>query len=196
MILNGEYIRSSLPPPGKRPTCSLQLSWLARCAILSKKHLSPHAAQRALREVSSEQTSFGTLLRRYRTAAGFTQEALAARAQISARTIADLERGINRTPRHDTFELLMSALDLTAQQRALFLEAALAVARAMGMTMLGHLARQQQNYALAKARYREGLTLLRAFDSPTYTAWCLEAMPQLSVQKSTMCRPRGYVRRQ
>ena len=71
--------------------------------------------------MSSEQTSFGTLLRRYRTVAGFTQEALAARAQISARTIADLERGINRTPRHDTFELLMSALDLTAQQRALFL---------------------------------------------------------------------------
>ncbi len=44
----------------------------------------------------------------------------------------------------------------------------------MIMTMLGHLARQQQNYAQAKARYREGLTLLRAFDSPTYTAWCLE----------------------
>jgi len=69
----------------------------------------------------SEQTPFGTLLRRYRTAAGLTQEALAARAQISARTIADLERGINRIPRHDTFELLISALDLTAQQRVLFL---------------------------------------------------------------------------
>jgi hypothetical protein len=40
--------------------------------------------------------------------------------------------------------------------------------------LLGHLARQQQNYALTKVRYREGLTLLRAFDSPTYTAWCLE----------------------
>src|ERR1700674_2353732 len=86
-----------------------------------QKHLSPHAAQRFLREVSSEQTSFGTLLKRYRTAAGFTQEALAARAHSRARTIADLERGINRTPRHDTFELLLSALDLTAQQRALFL---------------------------------------------------------------------------
>jgi predicted ATPase/transcriptional regulator with XRE-family HTH domain len=61
------------------------------------------------------------LLRRYRTAAGFTQEALAARAQISARTIADLERGINRTPRHDTFELLTSSLELTSQQRTLFL---------------------------------------------------------------------------
>ncbi len=69
----------------------------------------------------SEQTPFGTLLRRYRTAAGFTQEALAARAQLSARTIADLERGINRIPRHETFGLLMSALGLTAQQQALFL---------------------------------------------------------------------------
>jgi transcriptional regulator with XRE-family HTH domain len=69
----------------------------------------------------SEQTPFGTLLRRYRTAAGFTQEALAARAQLSTRTIADLERGINRIPRHETFGLLMFALGLTAQQRALFL---------------------------------------------------------------------------
>lgn len=69
----------------------------------------------------SEQTPFGTLLRRYRTASGLTQEALAARAQLSARTIADLERGINRLPRHDTFELLISALDLTSQQRALLL---------------------------------------------------------------------------
>lgn len=68
-----------------------------------------------------EQTPFGTLLRRYRTERGLTQEALAARAQISARTIADLEWGINRIPRHDTFEMLMLALDLTAQQRALFL---------------------------------------------------------------------------
>jgi predicted ATPase/DNA-binding XRE family transcriptional regulator len=71
--------------------------------------------------VSSTKSSFGTLLRRYRLAAGFTQEALAALAGISARTIADLERGINRVPRHDTFELLMSALELTTQQRALFL---------------------------------------------------------------------------
>lgn len=69
----------------------------------------------------SEQIAFGPLLRRYRLAAGLTQEALAARAQISARTIADLERGVNRLPRHDTFELLAGALHLTAQQRALFL---------------------------------------------------------------------------
>jgi predicted ATPase/DNA-binding XRE family transcriptional regulator len=71
--------------------------------------------------MTSEQTQFGTLLRRYRTAAGLTQEALAARAQVSARTVADLERGINRIPRYDTLELLLEALSLTAQQRALLL---------------------------------------------------------------------------
>jgi len=54
-------------------------------------------------------------------AAGLTQEALAASAGLSARTIADLERGVNRLPRHDTFELLMTALNVTSQQRALLL---------------------------------------------------------------------------
>jgi predicted ATPase/transcriptional regulator with XRE-family HTH domain len=70
--------------------------------------------------VSDQQTSFGILLKRYRMAAGLTQEALATRAGLSARTVADLERGIHRVPRHDTFELLLAALDLTSQQRALF----------------------------------------------------------------------------
>jgi predicted ATPase/DNA-binding XRE family transcriptional regulator len=74
--------------------------------------------------MSSEQTQFGTLLKRYRTAAGLTQEALAARAQLSARTVADLERGISHTPRHDTLALLLEALSLTAQQRALLLATA------------------------------------------------------------------------
>src|SRR5258708_13543504 len=71
--------------------------------------------------MSDQQTSFGILLKRYRMAAGLTQEALAARAQLSTRTIADLERGINRLPRHDTFGLLMTALNVNSQQRALSL---------------------------------------------------------------------------
>src|SRR5207248_9640810 len=62
------------------------------------------------------------------------------------------------------------------------LEEALAQALAIGitwdiptyMTLLGHLARQQQNYPLAKARYREALVLYRAFSSPTYIASCLD----------------------
>ena len=71
--------------------------------------------------MSSEQTPFGTLLKRYRIAAGLTQEALAARAQLSARAISDLERGINRVPRYDTLELLIAALHVTTTQRALLL---------------------------------------------------------------------------
>jgi transcriptional regulator with XRE-family HTH domain len=71
--------------------------------------------------MSSEQTRFGTLLKRYRIAAGLTQEALAARAQLSARAISDLERGINRVPRYDTLELLITALNVTTTQRALLL---------------------------------------------------------------------------
>jgi tetratricopeptide (TPR) repeat protein len=43
-------------------------------------------------------------------------------------------------------------------------------------TLLGHLARQEGRHTQALARYREGLTLLRAFATPTYTAWCLEGV--------------------
>ncbi len=66
----------------------------------------------------TETTRFATLLKRYRQAAGLSQEALATRAQLSARAISDLERGINRTPRNDTLELLTEALSLSSHQRA------------------------------------------------------------------------------
>src|SRR5579859_3212590 len=71
-----------------------------------------------------EQSRFGTLLKRYRLAASLSQEGLAARANLSARTISDLERGVHDTPHPDTFALLTSALSLSAQQRALLLAAA------------------------------------------------------------------------
>ncbi len=72
----------------------------------------------------TEKTSFRTLLKHYRQAAGLSQEALAARAGLSARAISDLERGINRTPRYDTLEFLSSALSLSSQQQALLQAAA------------------------------------------------------------------------
>jgi predicted ATPase/DNA-binding XRE family transcriptional regulator len=71
-----------------------------------------------------ELSSFGVLLKRYRLAAGLSQEALAARASLSARTISDLERGIHGTPHPDTLELLSSALSLSSQQHALLQAAA------------------------------------------------------------------------
>ncbi len=72
----------------------------------------------------AEATAFGTLLRRYRTLAGLSQEALAARASISTRAVSDLERGINRAPRAETLELLASALALTPEERAALIAAA------------------------------------------------------------------------
>ncbi|MDQ6660332.1 MAG: helix-turn-helix domain-containing protein [Chloroflexota bacterium] len=72
----------------------------------------------------ADKSSFGALLKHHRLVAGLSQEALAARASLSARTISDLERGIHGTPRTDTLELLTGALSLSAQQRTLFLASA------------------------------------------------------------------------
>jgi len=68
--------------------------------------------------------SFGALLRQLRTEAGLTQEELAARASLSARSISDLERGINVTARKETARLLADALALTGPTRRMFEAAA------------------------------------------------------------------------
>src|SRR5437016_6039569 len=68
--------------------------------------------------------AFGTLLRRYRQAAGLTQEELAEWARLSVRTVSDLERGVSHAPRKDTVALLAQALALAAPERAAFAEAA------------------------------------------------------------------------
>jgi class 3 adenylate cyclase/transcriptional regulator with XRE-family HTH domain/tetratricopeptide (TPR) repeat protein len=61
---------------------------------------------------------FGERLRRLRIAAGLTQEALAEQAGLSARGIADLERGARRFPRAATVRRLADALGLSAEDRA------------------------------------------------------------------------------
>jgi predicted ATPase/DNA-binding XRE family transcriptional regulator len=71
-----------------------------------------------------EPTPFGALLKRYRMAAGLTQEALAERASLSTRAVSDLERGLSRAPRYDTLELLTRAMNLEASQRAALFAAA------------------------------------------------------------------------
>jgi len=67
---------------------------------------------------------FGTLLRRYRLAAGLTQEALAERARISLNGISALERGYRRWPQRGTLALLAGALALSNDQRQAFEAAA------------------------------------------------------------------------
>jgi len=67
---------------------------------------------------------FGRLLRRYRLAAGYSQERLAAAAGLGMRTIADLERGVSNFPHPPTVEALAHALHLTGSIRATFAAAA------------------------------------------------------------------------
>ncbi len=68
--------------------------------------------------------SFGALLRRYRLAAGLSQEELAERAHLSREAIGTLERGNRRAPRKETIDLLAEALSLTEPERAVFEAAA------------------------------------------------------------------------
>ncbi len=68
--------------------------------------------------------TFAGLLRQLRAAAQLTQEELADRARLSARSISDLERGITRTTHRDTAELLAAALGLAGPARDAFVAAA------------------------------------------------------------------------
>ena len=59
-------------------------------------------------------------LRRLRLAAGMTQEGLAERAGISARTVSDAERGLRETLHGDTAQRLAAALGLAGAQSGQF----------------------------------------------------------------------------
>jgi transcriptional regulator with XRE-family HTH domain len=67
---------------------------------------------------------FAGLLRHLRAEARLTQEELADAAGLSPRSVSDLERGVNRTARKDTAELLAGALGLAGPARARFVAAA------------------------------------------------------------------------
>ena len=81
---------------------------------------------------------FGDLLRRYRVAAGLSQEALAERAGVTAQAISALERGLRRTPYLSTVRLLAGALGLSEAERGALITAsrrgstALATAASLG----------------------------------------------------------------
>jgi transposase len=74
--------------------------------------------------VPSRPGSFGTLLRARRHRAYLSQEQLAARAELSERTVRNLEAGRVRSPRTDTVRLLADALQLSEPERESWLEAA------------------------------------------------------------------------
>jgi tetratricopeptide (TPR) repeat protein/transcriptional regulator with XRE-family HTH domain len=68
--------------------------------------------------------SFAGLLRQLRTETKLTQEELAEATGLSTRSISDLERGLTRTARKDTAQLLACALGLAGPVREVFVAAA------------------------------------------------------------------------
>src|SRR5262245_547864 len=74
--------------------------------------------------VSPPPASFGALLRARRHRACLSQEQLAARAELSERTVRNLEAGRVQSPRAGTVRLLADALQLSEPERASWLEAA------------------------------------------------------------------------
>ena len=60
---------------------------------------------------------FGELLKRFRVAAGLSQETLAERARMSAHSISSIERGARRAPYRETVALLAEALALDPADR-------------------------------------------------------------------------------
>jgi len=68
--------------------------------------------------------SFGILLRARWHRACLSQEQLAACAELSERTVRNLEAGRVRSPRADTVRLLAGALRLSEPEREIWLEAA------------------------------------------------------------------------
>ena len=67
---------------------------------------------------------FGALLRAFRHRAYLSQEQLAARADLSERTVRNLEASRVRSPRNDTVRLLADALALTEPERESWVAAA------------------------------------------------------------------------
>jgi transcriptional regulator with XRE-family HTH domain/tetratricopeptide (TPR) repeat protein len=77
-----------------------------------------------MREARAPAGRFASTLRDYRAAANLTQEELAARSGLSVHAIGMLERGVRRTPRPGTVELLAQALRLGESERAVLVAAA------------------------------------------------------------------------
>jgi transposase len=74
-------------------------------------------------------SSFGALLRACRHRAYLSQEQLAARAELSERTVRNLEADRVRSPRTDTVRLLADALQLNGPERESWFETARGVSR-------------------------------------------------------------------
>jgi predicted ATPase/transcriptional regulator with XRE-family HTH domain len=78
---------------------------------------------------SATSATFGELLRDHRRSAGYSQEALAERAGLSAGAVSALEQGLRRAPYRDTVEALVKALNLAGSALMEFESSAAAARR-------------------------------------------------------------------
>jgi len=104
-----------------------------------------------LSQIEAPAVSFGGLLRQLRAEARMTQEELAEKAGLSPRSISDLERGISRTARKDTANLLADALSIGGSARTAFVAAARG--RAPVSEVLGELERASTEAPVALMRW-------------------------------------------
>jgi predicted ATPase/transcriptional regulator with XRE-family HTH domain len=79
--------------------------------------MAPERPDRRAAPLAAQPGTFAEVLRRFRLAAGLSQEVLAERAGISVRGLSDLERGLSRAPRLHTLAQLADALRLDAAAR-------------------------------------------------------------------------------
>src|SRR5215470_2500695 len=86
-----------------------------------------NAMERLVISVPWRDSSFGALLRACRHRAWLSQEQLAALADVSERTVRELEAGRVRWPRTETVRLLADALQLAGPERATWFAAAVGV---------------------------------------------------------------------
>ena len=109
--------------------------------------------------------TFGEILRQYRQAAHLSQEELSERAGLSKRAISDLERGVNRTPRHATLALLADALQLPPPERLRFEAAAWPTAspapQSEGEPPVGYIPAPLTSFIGREAEVDSALRLLR-----------------------------------
>ena len=82
---------------------------------------------------SEPEGGLGVLLRRYRSAAGLTQEELATQSGVSIRALSDMERGRTQRPNRRSLELLADALELNESARAQLMGARRGVAAGAGL---------------------------------------------------------------
>jgi len=83
--------------------------------------------------MAAARSPFGALLRQIRRAAGLSQEALAERASMSVEGVSALERGTRKAPQRETLQLLLGALDPSAEERAQLEAAAYASAHSRAL---------------------------------------------------------------